>query len=174
MKYEKRLSQPFNTMNDLEIIRYFYNSESFLRKYMSYTKKNYKDSSLFIREILSDIQKESFVQFVKVCHKAYSDPSQDRRGFFNQIIAYLQDESKLLYQKKSEEELSEHEEEPRWFIPASLLFLSPHKYLYDFSIDFFLNNSGETELRKKYKLNRQNYIKTLIKIKDQGLVPIKL
>lgn len=73
-----------------------------------------------------------------------------------------------------EKELPEQMAEPKWFFPTSLFFLNPHKYLYDFSIDFFLNNAGETELRKKYKLNRQNYIKTLIKIKDQGIVPIKL
>lgn len=172
--HEKRLSLPFSSMTDTDVIQYFLDSNSFLRKFINYTNKDYKNSSEIIREVLLDVQKEDFAQFVRVCHKAYSDPCEDRRGFFNQIVCYIQDEAKLLYQKKVEQELVQEMAESQWVFPIALSFLSPHKFLYDFSIDFFLNNAGETELRNKYKLNRQNYIKTLIKIKDFGITPVPL
>lgn len=173
--HQKRLGVPFDTMSDDAIVSYFLNSHAFLRSFMNKTKTSYEKSVTLIWEVLLDVQKEDFAEFVRVCLEAHKDPSEDRRGFFNSIIVYLQDEARLYFQKQMEEQLSETIPIPKeWFFPKLSFFVNPHNYLYDFSIDFFLNNSGETELRRKYKLNRQSYFKMLHSIRDAGLTPVPL
>lgn len=173
MKNGKRLDSQLHLMSDGEIINYLWDNPALIKEHSNYTGKELDESRDIIREVLTHVQKENFIQFIRTCYKAFKVSGEGNR-FFRYIISYIQDEKRILTQVQKEEPLPKEIPDNQEFFPLSLMFNYNDPFLFDFSIDFFLNNAGETYLRQKYKLNHKRYKTILAKLLFLGIHPTLL
>lgn len=171
MKNGKRLDAQLHMMSDGDIYRYLWDNPGLIKEHASYTRNELEASKNIIREVISNVEKEDFIQFVRICYEAFKVSGESNR-FFREVIAYIQAEYKILLQLSQEEPLPKQIPTKTYFFPSLLDYNDP--FLYDFSSDFFFNQFGETDLRTKYKLNHDSYKKTLAKLHVLGLFPIPL
>lgn len=171
MKYAKRLDSQLHMMSDIDILKYLWDHPGLIKEHAMYTRSDEKVSKNIIREVITNVEKEDLIQFVRLCYEAFKDSNQKHR-FFREICSYIQAEYKIILQLSEEVPLSQEFISQTYFFPSPLDYNDP--FLYDFSSDFFLNQFGETDLRTKYKLNHDSYKKTLAKLHVLGLFPTPL